>query len=157
MLAGPSVSPASIWGALALGSRRIGHGVRCVEDPRLVAALRESQVPLEVCPTSNVCLGVTPSLAAHPLPQLIDAGLYVTLNSDDPPMFGTTLTGEYLAVAETFGLGRDVLEEFVHNAVQATLLPAPERAALAEQVRASFARLRGESDGAAPAPHDPQR
>jgi len=94
--AGPRGPPASGGALRALNAVRIGHGVRCLEDADLVAELRERQIPLEVCPTSNVCLGVAPSFAEHPLPRLLDAGLYVTLNSIDPPMFGTTLTDEYL-------------------------------------------------------------
>src|SRR5262249_10587423 len=81
--AGETVGPASIWGALrTLHAARIGHGVRCLEDPALVAELRTRQIPLEVCPGSNVCLGVVPSLEQHPLPLLVAEGLYVTVNSD---------------------------------------------------------------------------
>lgn len=143
--AGETVGPASIWGALdELNAVRIGHGVRCIEDPQLVAVLRERQIPLEVCPTSNVCLGVAPNIASHPLPQLLSEGLYVTLNSDDPPMFNTTLTDEYLAVAQTYGWGADQLEQLSLNAVRATLLPAAERQAMERQFVADFARLRTE-------------
>jgi hypothetical protein len=92
--------------------------VRCLEDPDLVDELRISQVPLDICPTSNICLGVFPGFAEHPLPRLIDAGLYVTLNSDDPSMFNTTLTDEYLAAAHTFGFGPDTLEWLVLNGVR---------------------------------------
>jgi aminodeoxyfutalosine deaminase len=143
--AGETVGPASIWGALrTLDATRIGHGVRCLEDAALVAELRARQIPLEVCPTSNICLGVAPNLAEHPLPRLLEAGLYVTLNSDDPPMFNTSLTDEYLAVARTFGWGAGELEQLVLNAVRAALLPAGERAALESQFAAEFARLRAE-------------
>ncbi len=143
--AGETVGAASIWGALrALGAVRIGHGVRCLEDPALVEELRARQIPLEVCPTSNVCLGVVPSLPAHPLPRLLAAGLYVTLNSDDPPMFNTTLSGEYLAAASAFQLNVGDLERLALNAVRATLLPAADRAALEAEFVAEFARLRAE-------------
>jgi adenosine deaminase len=143
--AGETVGPESIWGALrALDAQRLGHGVRCLEDPTLVAELRERQIPLEVCPTSNVCLGVAPSIAEHQLPRLIEAGLYVTLNSDDPPMFNTSLTGEYLAVAQAYGWGADELERLALNAVRVALLPATERAALEAQFATEFARLRAE-------------
>jgi adenosine deaminase len=140
--AGETMGPASIWGALAQGSRRIGHGVRCLEDQALVAELRARQVPLELCPTSNICLGVAPSMEAHPLPQLLKAGLYVTLNSDDPPMFNTTLSDEYRAVSATFGLDRADLERLVLNAARATLLPSEAAAALEARVRSGFAALR---------------
>ncbi|HEY3228160.1 MAG TPA: adenosine deaminase [Roseiflexaceae bacterium] len=141
--AGEAVGPASIWGVLwALDATRIGHGVRCLEDLALVDELRARQIPLEVCPTSNVCLGVVPSLADHPLPRLLDAGLYVTVNSDDPPMFNTTLTGEYLALVRTFGFGHDVVERLVLNAVRATLLSTAERARLEAEFTTAFADLR---------------
>jgi len=85
--------PATIWEALdGLRAERIGHGISCLADPALVARLRERQTPLEVCPTSNACTRQVGSLASHPLPRLLAEGLFVTLNSDDPPMFGTTLT-----------------------------------------------------------------
>ena len=143
--AGETVGAASIWGALrALDAVRIGHGVRCLEDPALVEELRARQIPLEVCPTSNVCLGVAPSMAEHPLPQLLAAGLYVTLNSDDPPMFNTTLTGEYLAAAGAFQLNADDLERLTLNAVRAALLPTTDRTALEAQFVAEFAQLRAE-------------
>lgn len=141
--AGETVGPESIWGALRVAHAvRIGHGVRCLEDPALVDELRERQIPLEVCPTSNVCLGVAPSLAAHPLPRLLDEGLYVTLNSDDPPMFNTTLTDEYLKAAATFGLDVDDIEELVLNAVRAALLLPKVKAQMEAEFVAEFARLR---------------
>jgi adenosine deaminase len=129
--AGETVGPESIWSALRLAHpARIEHGVRCLEDPALVAELLERQIPLDVCPTSNVCLGVAATLGEHPLLELLDAGLYLTINSDDPPMFNTTLTGEYLALSSTFGLDLDAIDRLAFNAVRASLLPPDERAAL---------------------------
>jgi adenosine deaminase len=143
--AGETMGPESIRGALdALGAQRIGHGVRCLEDPDLVTILRERQIPLEVCPTSNVCLRVFPSLEAHPLPRLLEEGLYVTLNSDDPPMFNTTLTQEYLHAAHVLGLDADSLERLLLNAVRASLLPAEARSAMEREFRADLTRLRAE-------------
>jgi adenosine deaminase len=140
--AGETEGAGSVRGALRyLHAVRIGHGVRCLEDLELVAELREKQVPLEVCPTSNVCLGVAPSFSEHPLPRLLDAGLYVTLNSDDPPMFGTTLTEEYLRSAAAFGLGRHEVAELVRRAAAATLLPKPERDALVEKTEKGLDEL----------------
>jgi adenosine deaminase len=140
--AGETVGPESIWGALRdLNAVRIGHGVRCLEDPDLVAELRERQIPLEVCPTSNVCLGVAPTFEEHPLPRLLDAGLYVTLNSDDPPMFGTTLTDEYLNASSAFGLGAPEVEDLVLKAAQATLLGKEEKKDLVSRVERGFADL----------------
>jgi adenosine deaminase len=143
--AGETAGPASIWGALeALKAARIGHGVRCLEDPALVAELRARQTPLEVCPISNVCLGVAPALAEHPLPRLLDEGLYVTLNSDDPPMFNTSLEREYLDATRVFGFTAGDVEGLVLNGVDASLLPDSERSALRARFEAEFLRLREE-------------
>ncbi|MBZ0304180.1 MAG: adenosine deaminase [Anaerolineae bacterium] len=143
--AGETGGPESIWSALRVGrSRRIGHGVRCLEDPALVAELRERQIPLEVNPTSNICLGVFDSFEQHALPRLLEAGLYVTLNSDDPPMFNTTLTDEYLKAAATFDLDVGTIEQLVINAVRAALLPPTVRANLEREFYADFGRLRRE-------------
>lgn len=140
--AGETEGPASIWGALrTLHADRLGHGVRCLEDPALVAELRDRQIPLEVSPTSNVCLHVVPSLAEHMLPRLLAERLYVTINSDDPPMFNTTLTDEYLAVAQAFALGPADVQRLVLNGVRAALLPAAARAQLEAEFAAEFARL----------------
>jgi adenosine deaminase len=140
--AGETEGAASIRGALRhLDAVRIGHGVRCLEDPDLVAELRERQIPLEVCPTSNVCLKVSPSFAEHPLPRLLDAGLYVTLNSDDPPMFGTTLTDEYLKAAHAFGFDTADIQALVLRAATATLLSPGEKAKLIERVGQGFQAL----------------
>jgi adenosine deaminase len=139
--AGETEGPTSIWGAIrALKARRIGHGVRCLEDPALVAYLRETQIPLEVCPSSNVCLGVVPSLAAHPLPKLMTEGLYVTINSDDPPLFDTTLTDEYLRCADAFGFDAAAMMQLSLNALRASLLPAAKKAELERRFIMEFAR-----------------
>jgi adenosine deaminase len=141
--AGEIAGAESIWGALrVLKAQRIGHGVRCLEDPELVAELRDRQIPLEVCPTSNVCLGVAPSLSEHPLPRLLDEGLYVTINSDDPPMFNTTLTDEYLRAAQILGCGAETVEQLAINAVRASLLPEASRVEMERRFREEFARLR---------------
>ena len=129
--AGETVGPESIRGALAwLHPVRIEHGVRGMEDPELVKLLRDKQIPLDVCPTSNICLNVYPSLEAHPLPQMIAEGLNVTLNSDDPPLFSTTLTHEYLNAFEVMGLTLDELHQLVRNAIDAALLPDEKKSVL---------------------------
>ncbi len=133
--AGEAAGPESVWDAIdSLGAERIGHGVRCLEDPELVAELRRRRIPLEVCPTSNVRTGVVADLAAHPLPRLIDQGLVVTLNSDDPPMFGTSLRGEYIAVARILGLSPGGLKDLARNAARAAFLPQAEAQALVAQI-----------------------
>jgi adenosine deaminase len=113
---------------------RIGHGVRAIEDPEVLARLVDRGTVLEVCPTSNVCLGVAPSLAAHPLPRLVERGVQTVVGSDDPPMFGTTLSGELVACADELGLGRAWVAEAQVRAAHASFLPAPERARLAQRV-----------------------
>ncbi|MRR12398.1 adenosine deaminase, partial [bacterium] len=100
--AGEEGPPSYITGALdVLGAERIEHGIRCLEDAELVHRLVRDRVPLTVCPLSNVRLGVVPSLEAHPLRQMIDAGLFVTVNSDDPAYFGGYLSDNYIACAES--------------------------------------------------------
>jgi adenosine deaminase len=144
--AGEISGPESIWSALRhLHADRLGHGVRCVEDPALVAYLREHQVPLEVCPTSNVRLGVYPDYAAHPLRQLWDQGLLVTVNSDDPPLFGTDLNREYQVLVDHFGFSAAELERISLNALRASFLPEAEKARLEDEFRTQFAQLREES------------
>ncbi len=133
--AGETAGPASVWGAIhALKAERIGHGVRSIEDPLLLAYLKEHQIPLEVNLTSNVRLGVYPSLAHHPFPHLWRMGLYLTLNSDDPPLFGTTLTEEYLRAVETFGLAWEDVRRLVLNAARAAFLPPEEKTDLVTRI-----------------------
>lgn len=143
--AGEHAGPESVWSAIRVAHPvRIGHGVRSIEDPELVACLRDQRIPLEVCPTSNIALKGYPALAQHPIQQLIDAGVIVTLNSDDPPMFNTTLTDEFLLTAEAFGWGADMIEALTLNAVRAALLPNDQKAALEQRFKAEFARLRAQ-------------
>ena len=143
--AGETEGPQSIWGAInALSAVRIGHGVRCLEDAELVAFLRKKQIPLDVSPTSNVCLGVAPTLAEHPLPQLLDEGLLVTINSDDPPMFDTTLTDEYLRIVDTFNFDLERIKQFVLNGIRASLLPLDAQQSLEKNFRSQFVELENE-------------
>jgi aminodeoxyfutalosine deaminase len=133
--AGETAGAESIWEALdGLRAERIGHGIRCLDDPRLVARLRETGIPLEICPTSNVRTRQVADLAAHPFPRLLAEGLIVTVNSDDPPMFGTTLTGEYRAVADAFGLGPAALAGLARNAVRASFLDEPAKQKLLAEI-----------------------
>ena len=98
---------------------RIGHGVRSIEDPALVEELAERGTVLEVCPTSNVVLGIYPSYEEHPLPRLRDAGVQVTLGSDDPPYFGATIGGEYSLCGEYYGFDDEALRAITHTAIEA--------------------------------------
>ena len=141
--AGETVGPESVWGALrSLGAERIGHGVRSIEDPSLVAYLVEHQTPLEINPTSNLRLGVYPDYQAHPLRRLWEAGAYVTVNSDDPPLFNTTLNDEYTVLIDHFGFDAADLERITLNALRASCLPAERKTALEAEFLAEFARLR---------------
>jgi len=146
--AGEVVGPESVWGALrSLKAERLGHGVRSVEDPALVDYLREHQVPLEVCPTSNLRLGVYPSYADHPIRQLWDEGLWVTVNSDDPPMFGTDLNAEYGALATHLGFSARELERLSLNALQASFLDESRKEEMRDSFLSEFRRLRAQHLG----------
>jgi aminodeoxyfutalosine deaminase len=118
-----------IWEVVReLGAERIGHGVRCLEDPALVEYLRENGIALEVCPSSNVRLGVVRSIEEHPLPRLLDAGLLVSLGSDDPPLFDTDLVQEYVRVAEAFGWGKERLAALARASIEHAFMPEDRRA-----------------------------
>jgi adenosine deaminase len=119
--AGEWAGPQNIWETLAsLTPERIGHGISAVEDPALLAHLADIRMPLEVCPTSNVATGVVASLPEHPFNRLRDAGVVVTLNSDDPGMFGSWLTDEYRIAREVFGLSDGELAELSRAGVRSS-------------------------------------
>jgi aminodeoxyfutalosine deaminase len=126
--AGETCGPESVRQAVeALGAERIGHGLTAARDPAVLALLRDRQIPLEVCLTSNVATGVLGRIEDHPLPQFLDAGLVVTLNTDDPAMFGTDLVNEYLLAARTFGLAREQILHLGQNAIRAAFLSEEEK------------------------------
>ncbi len=129
-----------------LHADRIGHGVQAVHDPQLLARLRDEQVVLEVCPTSNVVLGVVPSHDEHPLPRLVEAGVAVTINSDDPPFFSTSLTEELAHAVRLLDLGREDLADLQRRAARASFAPDGHRARILDEVDrwASRALLAGE-------------
>lgn len=143
--AGETMGPESIWQAFQYAdSLRIGHGVRAVEDPKLIAYLKKNQIPLEVCPTSNICLKVYPSLKEHSLAQLLDEDLYVTINSDDPPMFNTTLTNEFLQLQELHHWDANLMEKLTFNALNASLLPTEQKQVLKDKFQNQFKQLRSQ-------------
>jgi adenosine deaminase len=117
--AGEWAGPESVREGLKLPVSRIGHGVRSIEDPALVEELVERGTVLEVCPTSNVVLGIYPTYGEHPLPRLIDAGVQVTLGSDDPPYFGATIGGEYALCTEHYGFDDETLRGITRTAIDA--------------------------------------
>jgi adenosine deaminase len=132
--AGEWAGAASVRGALELPVSRIAHGVRAIEDPGLVRELARRQVPLEVCPTSNVALGVFPSFQEHPVPALRDAGIPLTLGSDDPPYFGASVGGEYAIAREHFGLDDPELLGVTRTAIEASFAEPALRASLLTRI-----------------------
>jgi aminodeoxyfutalosine deaminase len=122
--AGETTGPRTVWDSLTLlGAERIGHGTSSAQDPELLRHLADTGVPLEVCPSSNVATRAVPSLDEHPIRVFRDAGVTVTVNSDDPPMFGTTLSGEYAVAARLLGLDEAGLAELARSAVRASFAP----------------------------------
>jgi adenosine deaminase/aminodeoxyfutalosine deaminase len=113
--AGETAGPESVWGALRLGAERIGHGIRAVDDPALVRHLRDENIALEICISSNVATGAISSLAAHPVRRLYDAGVPIILNTDDPGLFGTTLDKEFDLAANEFGFSEQELAQVAEN------------------------------------------
>ncbi len=138
--AGETTGPETIWDALReLGAERIGHGISAARDPDLLRHLAERRIPLEVCPTSNVRTRAVASIEEHPLPQLVAAGVLVTINSDDPPMFGTTLNDEYAVAARLLDLDAAGIAALARNAVTASFLPPAEKEKLTAEIDAHLA------------------
>ena len=124
--AGESAGPESIWGALNLGAERIGHGLTAAQDPELIEELAQRQVPIEICLTSNLKTGCCLQLHDHPVRKYFDQGLMITLSSDDPAMFGTTLNREYELAQSEFSFTDEHLRELARNSFEASFLP-PEK------------------------------
>ncbi|MFE7314858.1 adenosine deaminase [Streptomyces sp. NPDC057555] len=142
--AGETTGPGTVWDALtALRAERIGHGTSAVQDPALLAHLAEHRIPLEVCPTSNIATRAVPTLAEHPLKQMVDAGVLVTINSDDPPMFGTDLNTEYAIAARLLELDTTGLAALAKNAVTASFMDDAAKARLSAEIDAYAAGWRG--------------
>jgi aminodeoxyfutalosine deaminase len=133
--AGETTGPQTVWDAIRdLGAERIGHGTSAVQDPALVEHLVEHRIPLEVCPTSNIATRAVDELENHPIRQLVDAGVVVTVNSDDPPMFGTTLNREYEIAAELLDLDERGIAELAKNAVHASFMDDTDKVALVAEI-----------------------
>ena len=134
--AGEAAGPESIRKTVELlGAERIGHGLTAPQDQEVMALLRDRQIPLEVCPTSNVCTGLLRRFQDHPLPKFLEAGLVVTLNSDDPGMFGTSLTDEFRLAARHFALSGNQLARLCADGIRAAFLPEPDKAILLKQLQ----------------------
>jgi adenosine deaminase len=128
---GEDAGPDSIREALDVGrTERLGHGIRVLEDPALVAEVRDRGLALEVCPSSNVTLGLVPSLPEHPLPRLLDAGLTVTLNTDVPSVTGANLAAEYARVRDAFGYDDAAMADFARASVTASFAPEATKEAM---------------------------
>jgi adenosine deaminase len=149
--AGETAGPESVWGALrALGAERLGHGVHCVDDPALLEYVMQQRIGLEVCPTSNIALGVYPSLAEHPLHALWAAGARVTVSTDTPAIFDISLSSELALLESEFALSPEDVDRVILNAFELSFLPEPEKAGLTASARAELAALHreGTPDGA---------
>jgi adenosine deaminase/aminodeoxyfutalosine deaminase len=127
--AGETTGPEAIREALSIGSERLGHAVSAIQDLELIEELKAQQTPLELCPTSNVRTGVCGSFAEHPLRRYFDAGLLVTLNSDDPAFFGSDLANEYLLAHTVQGFTREELRQLATNSIRASFLPEAAKVA----------------------------
>jgi len=125
--AGETAPAESIWGALNLHAERIGHGLTAAQDPDLIEELAYRQIPVEICLTSNLRTGCCKSITDHPVKSYFDQGLMVTLNTDDPALFGTTLPREYQLAQETFGFTDEHLRELARNSFEASFLPAEKK------------------------------
>ncbi len=136
--AGEAAGPVSIWGAIeALEVDRIGHGTRAVEDPALVRYLQEHRIPIEMCPISNYRTGVVASIGEHPIRKLFDEGLLVSVNTDDPKMFDTSLLAEYMALCRELRFTLDEIRMLARNAIDSTWADTATRTRLHEELAAS--------------------
>ena len=138
--AGETAGPESIWGAINLRAERIGHGLTAAQDPDLVEELAQRQVPIEICITSNVRTGCCKTVSEHPVKQYFDHGLMITLNTDDPAMFGTTLSHEYQLAQQAFGFTDEHLRELARNSFEASFLPAEKKLEFLNLFDAAIAR-----------------
>jgi adenosine deaminase len=118
--------------------KRIGHGVRSFNHPEAIAMLKDKNILLEVCPSSNVKLGLYPNLAAHPLPHLMEAGIKVCINSDDPPFFMSELPEEYERVQQTFEFSNETMVGFTRNAIEAAFVDEVTKATLLSRLAESY-------------------
>jgi adenosine deaminase/aminodeoxyfutalosine deaminase len=125
--AGENAGPESVWGALNLQAERIGHALTAIQDPELVEELAARQIPVEICLTSNIRTGCCASLSEHPVRDYFDRGVMITLNSDDPAMFHTSLTREYELAQETFAFTDEHIRELARNSFEASFLPADKK------------------------------
>ena len=133
--AGEAAGAVSVWGAIrALEVERIGHGTRAAEDPALLEYLVEKRVPIDMCPLSNVKTAVVPDLSHHPVREFFDRGVLVTINTDDPKMFGNSLAEEFMLLEQVLNFDRHEIRVLTENAVQASWLPEDQKEDLAAEI-----------------------
>lgn len=133
--AGERCGPEEVWSSIVdLGAERIGHGIRSIEDPELVTYLRNHQIPLEVCPSSNVMTGLVASMREHPIGDLMEMGLLITVNSDDPTLFATDLSSEYYLVANVLKLDHSAVANLARNSIRAAFLPEVDKVAMLHEL-----------------------
>ena len=136
--AGEAAGAKSVWGAInTLKVERIGHGIRAIEDPELMRHLVETQIPIEMCPLSNIATGVVDSIADHPIRQFTDQGVLVTVNSDDPAMFGNSLTGDYAALMSDLAFTPDEIRKLILNGIESSWLDSERKSALRTEFTAT--------------------
>ena len=132
--AGESCGPESVWSAINIGAERIGHALSAQDDKDLLDVLAVKQIPLELNVTSNIKTGCCKELEEHPVKLYFESGLMVTINSDDPPMFGSDLLGEYVLVQDRFEFSLEQMRELAANSVEASFLPPEKKLALLQRV-----------------------
>lgn len=132
--AGETVGPEGIWGALNIGAERLGHALSAQHDPELMAVLAERQIPLEICITSNLRTACCTGIEDHPVRRYFDAGLMITLNSDDPALFASDLEDEYRLAEDRFGFTREHLRELAANSIEASFLPGERKVEILRRI-----------------------
>ena len=132
--AGETTGPESVWGALNIGAERIGHGLSAANDPELMEVMAQKQVPVEICITSNLRTGACKELQEHPVRKFFDEGLMITLSTDDPAMFQTSLNKEFEMAQQEFGFTEDHLRELARNSIEASFLPVEKKLRFMQQI-----------------------
>ncbi len=132
--AGETTGPESIWGAMNIGAERIGHGLAAARDPELMEIMAEKQVPVEICITSNLRTGACAEMQEHPVRKFFDNGLMITLNTDDPAMFQTSLNREYEIARQEFNFSEEHLRELARNSIEASFLPVEKKLKFLSQI-----------------------
>jgi aminodeoxyfutalosine deaminase len=132
--AGETTGPESVWGAINIGAERIGHGLSAASDPELMEVMAQKQVPLEICITSNLRTGACKDMQEHPVKKFFDEGLMVTLSTDDPAMFQTSLNKEFEIARQEFSFTEDHLRELARNSIEASFLPVEKKLRFMQQI-----------------------